>query len=43
MSAPQLLQRLHERLGNDDDTERQVVRTELGKINRLRLRKLVGG
>jgi 2-oxo-4-hydroxy-4-carboxy-5-ureidoimidazoline decarboxylase len=42
LSAQQLVQRLHERLGNDADTERRVVRAELGKINRLRLQKLVG-
>lgn len=42
LSASQLMHRLHERLGNDAETERRVVRAELGKINRVRLQKLVG-
>jgi 2-oxo-4-hydroxy-4-carboxy-5-ureidoimidazoline decarboxylase len=41
-SAPELLALLRERLGNDPGTERGVVRRELGKINRIRLRRLLG-
>ncbi|WP_422749088.1 2-oxo-4-hydroxy-4-carboxy-5-ureidoimidazoline decarboxylase [Mycobacterium sp. WMMD1722] len=40
-SAEELLTVLHERLGNDAATERRVLRTELGKINRLRLWRLL--
>lgn len=42
LSAGEMLARLTERLGNDEDTERDVVRTELAKITRLRLAKLLG-
>jgi len=42
LSAGEMLARLTERLGNDEDTERDVVRTELVKITRLRLAKLLG-
>ncbi|MER6829944.1 2-oxo-4-hydroxy-4-carboxy-5-ureidoimidazoline decarboxylase [Streptosporangium sp. NPDC000563] len=42
LSAEEMLARLTERLGNDEDTERDVVRTELAKITRLRLAKLLG-
>jgi 2-oxo-4-hydroxy-4-carboxy-5-ureidoimidazoline decarboxylase len=38
-----LLALLQERLGNDDETEWHVVRTELGKINQIRLGVLLGG
>lgn len=31
---------LRERIGNDADTEREIVRAELGKINRIRLTRL---
>ncbi|WP_333767575.1 2-oxo-4-hydroxy-4-carboxy-5-ureidoimidazoline decarboxylase [Streptomyces sp. IBSBF 2435] len=31
---------LEARLGNDEDTEREIVRAELGKINRIRLGRL---
>jgi 2-oxo-4-hydroxy-4-carboxy-5-ureidoimidazoline decarboxylase len=41
-SAPELLAILAVRLVNDPDTERQVVRDELIKINDLRLAKLIG-
>ena len=41
-SAPELLRILRDRLGHDADTERQVVRGELIKINDLRLTKLIG-
>ncbi|MEU8380042.1 2-oxo-4-hydroxy-4-carboxy-5-ureidoimidazoline decarboxylase [Streptosporangium sp. NPDC048865] len=42
LSAEEMLVRLTERLGNDEDTERDVVRAELAKITRLRLAKLLG-
>lgn len=41
-SGTELLDLLTTRLGNDPATERQIMRTELGKINRIRLRRLVG-
>ncbi|MQA60638.1 MAG: 2-oxo-4-hydroxy-4-carboxy-5-ureidoimidazoline decarboxylase [Actinophytocola sp.] len=41
LSAETMLADLHTRLGNDPATERAVVREELRKITRLRLRKLV--
>jgi 2-oxo-4-hydroxy-4-carboxy-5-ureidoimidazoline decarboxylase len=40
-NAAALLALLRERLGNDPDTEWGVVRRELGKINRIRLAKLL--
>jgi 2-oxo-4-hydroxy-4-carboxy-5-ureidoimidazoline decarboxylase len=40
-SGAELLAILHERLGNDPDAEWRVVRAELGKINRIRLEKLL--
>ncbi|MFD8248724.1 2-oxo-4-hydroxy-4-carboxy-5-ureidoimidazoline decarboxylase [Nocardia sp. NPDC059691] len=40
-SGEELLALLTARLRNDPETERQVVRTELGKINRIRLRALL--
>ncbi|MFI6167367.1 2-oxo-4-hydroxy-4-carboxy-5-ureidoimidazoline decarboxylase [Nocardia sp. NPDC051052] len=40
-SGGELLAILDERLGNDAETERRVMRTELAKINRLRLRALL--
>jgi 2-oxo-4-hydroxy-4-carboxy-5-ureidoimidazoline decarboxylase len=33
---------LEDRLGNDPQAERAIVRAELGKINRIRLQKLLG-
>jgi 2-oxo-4-hydroxy-4-carboxy-5-ureidoimidazoline decarboxylase len=42
-SGAELLAVLRARLGNDAETEWGVVRAELGKINALRLSKLVGG
>lgn len=42
-SAGELLDLLRARLGNDAETERGVVRSELKKINRIRLDKLLGG
>lgn len=41
LSADELLDRLQSRLGNDPETERAVVRTELAKINRLRLERVL--
>ncbi|MDP4506326.1 2-oxo-4-hydroxy-4-carboxy-5-ureidoimidazoline decarboxylase [Nonomuraea turcica] len=43
LSGAQLLARLRERLGNDEQRERAVVREELAKITRLRLVKLMEG
>ncbi|MGO4616726.1 2-oxo-4-hydroxy-4-carboxy-5-ureidoimidazoline decarboxylase [Nocardia sp. 2YAB30] len=40
-SADELLALLTDRLRNDPETERQIVRTELAKINRIRLRGLL--
>ena len=40
-SAEELLAILTERLDNDPETERRVMRSELGKINRLRLERLL--
>ncbi|WP_432014046.1 2-oxo-4-hydroxy-4-carboxy-5-ureidoimidazoline decarboxylase [Streptomyces cucumeris] len=37
----EMLAALRERIGNDADTEREIVRTELGKINRIRLIRLM--
>lgn len=41
-SGEELLTILSERLGNDPETERWVMRGELAKINRLRLQRLLG-
>lgn len=40
-SAEELLAILEDRLDNDPATERRVMRNELGKINRLRLERLL--
>jgi 2-oxo-4-hydroxy-4-carboxy-5-ureidoimidazoline decarboxylase len=42
-SGAELLAILRERLGNDPEAEWGVVRAELGKINRIRLSKLLEG
>ena len=42
-NAADLLALLRERLGNDPGTEWGVVRRELGKINRIRLARLLEG
>jgi 2-oxo-4-hydroxy-4-carboxy-5-ureidoimidazoline decarboxylase len=42
LGAAEMLDALEKRLDNDVQTERAVVRAELGKIMRLRLAKLVG-
>ena len=39
-TGAQIRAALEARLGNDEDTEREIVRTELGKINRIRLGRL---
>jgi 2-oxo-4-hydroxy-4-carboxy-5-ureidoimidazoline decarboxylase len=41
-SGPELLAVLRDRLGNDPTTEWAATRAELGKINRLRLARLIG-
>ncbi|MFI7383767.1 2-oxo-4-hydroxy-4-carboxy-5-ureidoimidazoline decarboxylase [Streptomyces sp. NPDC049813] len=40
-SAEQMLGALKARIGNTAEQEREIVRTELGKINRIRLTRLV--
>jgi 2-oxo-4-hydroxy-4-carboxy-5-ureidoimidazoline decarboxylase len=35
-----MLAALKERIGNDAPTEREIVRDELGRINRVRLTRL---
>jgi 2-oxo-4-hydroxy-4-carboxy-5-ureidoimidazoline decarboxylase len=40
-TAEELLGILTERLDNDPDTERRVMRSELAKINGLRLERLL--
>jgi len=40
-SGPEILAAVRARLDNDEETERQVVRAELGKIADLRLTKLL--
>ena len=41
-SAEELLAVLRDRLGNSPETERQVLRQELAKINRIRLGRMLG-
>ncbi|MER7619020.1 2-oxo-4-hydroxy-4-carboxy-5-ureidoimidazoline decarboxylase, partial [Nonomuraea wenchangensis] len=43
LGGAELLARLRERLGNDEEREHAAVRDELAKITRLRLVKLMGG
>ncbi|MBL1099879.1 2-oxo-4-hydroxy-4-carboxy-5-ureidoimidazoline decarboxylase [Streptomyces coffeae] len=40
-TGEEMLAALSERIGNDADTEREIVRAELGKINRIRLIRLL--
>ncbi|RFU84659.1 2-oxo-4-hydroxy-4-carboxy-5-ureidoimidazoline decarboxylase [Streptomyces triticagri] len=40
-TAEFMLGRLKDRIGNEPGAEREIVRTELGKINRIRLTRLV--
>ncbi|MBB6344091.1 2-oxo-4-hydroxy-4-carboxy-5-ureidoimidazoline decarboxylase [Nonomuraea muscovyensis] len=42
LTGTEMLAGLRERLGNDDDTERGVVRDHLARITRLRIAKLLG-
>ncbi|NBM19906.1 2-oxo-4-hydroxy-4-carboxy-5-ureidoimidazoline decarboxylase [Streptomyces sp. GC420] len=42
-TAEQMRDAVRERIGNPPGEEREIVRTELGKINRLRLTRLVEG
>jgi 2-oxo-4-hydroxy-4-carboxy-5-ureidoimidazoline decarboxylase len=42
LTGERMLAALKERIGNDADTEREIVRAELGKINLIRLARLVG-
>lgn len=39
-TGEEMLAALRERIHHDADTEREIVRTELGKINRIRLTRL---
>ncbi|MGC0373837.1 2-oxo-4-hydroxy-4-carboxy-5-ureidoimidazoline decarboxylase [Streptomyces sp. SAI-229] len=41
-TGEQMRDALRERLGNAPEREREIVRTELGRINRIRLARLVG-
>lgn len=43
LTGAEMLARLRERLGHDDETERRTVREELAKITRLRIGKLLEG
>lgn len=43
LTGAELLALLRQRMSNDDETEWHVVRTELGKINQIRLAGLLGG
>ncbi|MFF6877380.1 2-oxo-4-hydroxy-4-carboxy-5-ureidoimidazoline decarboxylase [Streptomyces sp. NPDC012474] len=40
-TGEQMRDALRERIGNPQEREREIVRTELGKINRIRLARLV--
>ncbi|MCH0566028.1 MULTISPECIES: 2-oxo-4-hydroxy-4-carboxy-5-ureidoimidazoline decarboxylase [unclassified Streptomyces] len=40
-TAEQMRDAVEERIGNSPEQEREIVRTELGKINRIRLARLV--
>ncbi|MGC9539823.1 2-oxo-4-hydroxy-4-carboxy-5-ureidoimidazoline decarboxylase [Streptomyces sp. UG1] len=40
-TGEQMRDALEERIGNSPEREREIVRTELGKINRIRLARLV--
>ncbi|MFI6319327.1 2-oxo-4-hydroxy-4-carboxy-5-ureidoimidazoline decarboxylase [Nonomuraea sp. NPDC050556] len=42
LSGEEMLTRLRDRLVNDEEAERAIVRNELAKITRLRMAKLVG-
>ncbi|WP_277343315.1 2-oxo-4-hydroxy-4-carboxy-5-ureidoimidazoline decarboxylase, partial [Streptomyces sp. Tu 4128] len=40
-TGEQMRDAVKERIGNSPEQEREIVRTELGKINRIRLTRLV--
>jgi 2-oxo-4-hydroxy-4-carboxy-5-ureidoimidazoline decarboxylase len=40
-TGEQMRDAVKERIGNSPEQEREIVRTELGKINRIRLSRLV--
>jgi 2-oxo-4-hydroxy-4-carboxy-5-ureidoimidazoline decarboxylase len=40
-TGEQMRDAVRERIGNPPEREREIVRTELGKINRIRLARLV--
>lgn len=40
-TGEQMRDAVRERIGNSPEAEREIVRTELGKINRIRLTRLV--
>jgi 2-oxo-4-hydroxy-4-carboxy-5-ureidoimidazoline decarboxylase len=42
LTATDVLAAIDDRLHNDDDTERKVVRNELARINRTRLERMLG-
>ena len=42
LTGEQMRDALKERIGNPPEREREIVRTELGKINRIRLARIVG-
>jgi 2-oxo-4-hydroxy-4-carboxy-5-ureidoimidazoline decarboxylase len=42
MSADEVLRYMADRMHNDHDTERKVVRNELARINRTRLERMLG-
>ncbi|MEU6572350.1 2-oxo-4-hydroxy-4-carboxy-5-ureidoimidazoline decarboxylase [Streptomyces sp. NPDC046805] len=42
-TAEQMRDAVRERIGNAPEREREIVRTELGRINRIRLARLVEG
>ena len=41
-AAVDVLSAMSDRMHNDDETERKVVRNELAKINRTRLERMLG-
>jgi 2-oxo-4-hydroxy-4-carboxy-5-ureidoimidazoline decarboxylase len=41
LTGEQMRDAVRKRIGNSPEQEREIVRTELGKINRIRLARLV--
>ena len=41
-TAPQLITAINDRLHNDSETERKIVRNEIAKLNRSRLERMLG-